>query len=119
MFRYYFEQYEAHTGRPHPPICASQIVRIIQDMPWIEQADRGSAYADIPPESYPPMIDQHFQTRYRRCAYNINHFSSGRIQGLALFMKRATKENFMTDISTSEVELLRARLKGHCLGALY
>ena len=26
-------------------------------------------------------------------------------------MKRATKENFMTDISTSEVELLRASLK--------
>ena len=55
VFRYYFEQYEAHTGRPHPPICASQIVRIVRDMPWIEQADRGSAYADIPPESYPPM----------------------------------------------------------------
>ena len=85
MFRYYFEQYEAHTGRPHPPICASQIVRIVRDMPWIEQADRGRAYADIPPESYPPMIDQHFQTRYRRCDYNINHFFSGRIRELRFY----------------------------------
>lgn len=85
VFRYYFEQYEARTGRPHPPICASQIVRIVRDMPWIEQADRGSAYADIPPESYPPMIDQHFQTRYRRCDYNINHFFSGRIRELRFY----------------------------------
>ena len=69
----------------YPPICASQIVRIIRDMPWIEQADRGSAYADIPPESYPPMIDQHFQTRYRRCDYNINHFFSGRIRELRFY----------------------------------
>ncbi|MFQ8839324.1 MAG: hypothetical protein ACLR8L_16135 [Oscillospiraceae bacterium] len=84
-----------HTpADPHPPICASQIVRIIQDMPWIEQADRGSAYADIPPESYPPMIDQHFQTRYRRCDYNINHFFQRAHSGIALFMKRATKEEF-------------------------
>ena len=30
VFQYYFEQYEAYTGRPHPPICASQIVRIIR-----------------------------------------------------------------------------------------
>lgn len=32
VFRYYFERYEEHTGRPHPPIRASQIVRICQDM---------------------------------------------------------------------------------------
>lgn len=85
VFQYYFEQYEVHTGRPHPPICASQIVRIVRDMPWIEQADRGSTYANIPPESYPPMIDQHFQTRYRRCDYNINHFFSGRIRELRFY----------------------------------
>ena len=71
VFQYYF--------------CASQIVRIIRDMPWIEQADRGSAYADIPPESYLPMIDQHFQTRYCRCDYNINHFFSGRIRELRFY----------------------------------
>lgn len=31
VFRYYFEKYEEHTGRPHPPINASQIVRIAQN----------------------------------------------------------------------------------------
>lgn len=32
VFNYYFEQYEKHIGRPHPPIKASQIVRICQDI---------------------------------------------------------------------------------------
>lgn len=35
VFRYYFKKYEEHTGRSHPPIKASQIVRICQDMPYI------------------------------------------------------------------------------------
>ena len=41
VFLYYFEQYERHTGRPHPPIRASQIVRICQDMPYIDQQSKG------------------------------------------------------------------------------
>ena len=31
FFRYYFEQYEAYTGAPHPPIRAVQIERIIRE----------------------------------------------------------------------------------------
>lgn len=86
VFRYYFEQYEAHTGQIAPAdLRKSDRAHRSGEMPWIEQADRGSAYADIPPESYPPMIDQHFRTRYRRCDYNINHFFSGRIRELRFY----------------------------------
>lgn len=48
VFRYYFEKYEEYTGRPHPPIRASQIVRICQDMPFIDRDYSGGLYADMP-----------------------------------------------------------------------
>ena len=80
VFRYYFKKYEEHTGRPHPPINASQIVRIAQNMPWIEIEDLGSYSSDVDPEVYRVLIDKHFATKYRHCDYNINHFFSGRIR---------------------------------------
>ena len=84
VFLYYFEQYERHTGRPHPPIRASQIVRICQDMPYIDQQSKGG-YEDISPLDYRTMIDQHFATKYRHCDYNINHFFSGKIIALRFY----------------------------------
>lgn len=80
VFRYYFEKYEEHTSKPHPPIRASQIVRICQDMPYIDQEDKGGYFEDVAPEDYRVLIDKHFATKYRRCDYNINHFFSGRIR---------------------------------------
>ena len=62
VFRYYFQKYEEHMGQPHPPIRASQIKKIIQDMPWICQEDRGGYCRDIDPVAYEAMIDQHFKT---------------------------------------------------------
>lgn len=85
VFRYYFEKYEEHTGRAHPPIRASQIVNIIQNMPWICEEDRGGYYSDVSPEQYVEMIDQHFRTKYKKCDYNINHFFSGRIRELRFY----------------------------------
>jgi hypothetical protein len=83
VFRYYFEQYEKHMGKPHPPIRASQIVRICQDMPYI--FPDGEGIEDVTPDGYYAMIDKHFRTKYRRCDYNINHFFSGRIRELRFF----------------------------------
>lgn len=80
VFRYYFQTYEDYMERPHPPIRASQISRIMQDMPWVFEDDKGGYHADIEPEWYPTIIILHFKTRYRRCDYNINHFFSGRIR---------------------------------------
>lgn len=85
VFKYYFEKYEAYTGRPHPPIKASQIVRIIREMPWISETSKFGACVDIGPFCYPPLIDKYFETRYRHCDYNINHFFSGKIRELRFY----------------------------------
>lgn len=82
VFQYYFQKYEECMGKPHPPIRASQIISIIQDMPWVYLEDRENGNEDIAPEAYKAMIDRHFETQYRNCNYNINHFFSGRIREL-------------------------------------
>lgn len=83
VFSYYFEQYEKHMGKPHPPIRASQIARICLDMPYIIR--EGGYCEDISPDGYYAMINKHFETKYRHCDYNINHFFSGRIRELRFF----------------------------------
>lgn len=85
VFHYYFEKYEEYTGRPHPPIKASQIVRICQDMPFVDRGYSGGLYVDIEPEAYPALIDRYFATKYRNCDRNINHFFSGRIRELRFY----------------------------------
>ena len=59
VFRYYFEQYEAYTGAPHPPIRAVQIERIIHEMPYIDETDKANSTMDIDPDCYEDMIDRH------------------------------------------------------------
>lgn len=85
VFRLYFQEYEDCTGRPHPPIRAEQIARIMQAMPWVFQEDKGSYFRDTEPEDYAYLINLHFKTKYRRCDYNINHFFSGRIRELRAY----------------------------------
>lgn len=85
VFGCYFERYEKYMGHPHPPIKASQIVRIIQAMPYFYPGYHVCDRAEIWPSDYPVLIDKHFQTRYRRCDYNINHFFSGQIRELRYF----------------------------------
>ena len=88
VFRCYFEKYEEFTGRVHPPIRASQISRIMQDMPYIDEAPSPmptkdwTPIQDLEPDFYPLLIQLHFKTKYRNCDYNINHFFSGRIRDL-------------------------------------
>ncbi len=83
VFRLYFQTYEEYMGHPHPPIRASQIARIMQNMPWIDGLSGGSI-ADISPCDYQILIILHFKTKYRSCDYNINHFFSGKIRELRL-----------------------------------
>lgn len=93
VFRLYFQTYEKYMGHPHPPIRASQIARIMQDMPflarpdpelmkWLKENCNYNPVSDIDPDTYPLLIQLHFKTRYRRCDYNINHFFSGKIREL-------------------------------------
>lgn len=103
VFRLYFQTYEEYMGRPHPPIRASQIARIMQDMPflerpdpsfmkWLKEACNYNPVSDIDPDTYPLLIQLHFKTRYRRCDYNINHFFSGKIRELRLHEAEAGYE---------------------------
>ena len=85
VFHCYFETYEKYIGRPHPPIRAAQIARIIQLMPYLDESSVGSDYREVEPENYPDVIDKHFRTKYRHCDYNINHFFAGRIRELRWF----------------------------------
>ena len=85
VFRYYFEVYENHTGRPHPPIRTGQIVRMIRIMPYLYEDSIGGEYVEIEPKNYPAIIDRHFRTQYRNCDYNINHFFSGCIRELRYY----------------------------------
>ncbi len=80
VFRYYFEQYEQHTGKPHPHINAAQIAQICEIMPFLRKEGCGGRIEDLSPDTYVDLIDQHFRTNYRRCDWNINHFFSGRIR---------------------------------------
>ena len=85
VFRYYFQKYEDCIGHAHPPINTSQIIRIIRDMPYICEEDKGGCCTDISPDAYFAMIDQHFARKYRNCDYNINHFFTGRIRELRFY----------------------------------
>ena len=98
VFKCYFETYEEFTGRVHPPIRASQIARIMQDMPYMDGefseeffeeikkiAPQWEPKPDIEPDLYPLIIQRHFETKYRSCDYNINHFFSGKIRELRIF----------------------------------
>ncbi len=103
VFRLYFQAYEKYMGHPHPPIRASQIARIIQDIPFLARPDPAlmkymkevfdyNPFPDIHPSIYPILIRLHFKTKYRRCDYNINHFFSGKIRELRLHEAEAGYE---------------------------
>lgn len=73
IFDCYFLTYELYFCRPHPPIKAEQILRIIDKL----------AEGDEDLEYYSAMIARHFKTQYQPgCDYNINHFFSGKIRQL-------------------------------------
>ena len=78
IFRYYFQLYEDTFGEPHPNIRSAQIHRIMEAMPYIDEYGGGDI--DLDPSAYETLIDAHFDTQYRNCDYNINHFFSGNIR---------------------------------------
>ncbi len=87
VFKFYFSKYEQRLGRPHPNIRTEQIRRIVAVMPYLDNDGYGMAskVADLFPDLYKHIITQHFNTNYRNCDYNINHFFSGKIRQLRYF----------------------------------
>ena len=83
VFEYYFTAYELTFGENHPHIRLEQIERIIQAMPVIIGNCNSEQYIDA--EGYTALIDKHFETQYRNCDYNVNHFFSGDIRAMRYF----------------------------------
>ena len=78
IFFYYFDKYEESRGEIHPNIRISQIEQIEKKMPFFD--DQIGPINSFEADHYFAMIDCHFQTQYRNCDYNINHFFSGDIR---------------------------------------
>ncbi|MDL2294070.1 hypothetical protein LJC60_05500 [Ruminococcaceae bacterium OttesenSCG-928-D13] len=88
VFRLYFEHYEHSRSKAHPNIRLEQIQNIIEAMPYVDNSFRARASSivtDLDPGYYDAIIPQHFETKYRNCDYNINHFFSGDIRLLRLY----------------------------------
>lgn len=84
VFRCYFECFEEYTGHVHPNIRKEQIKRIIEKMPYLDSSGP-AGQRDIDPEDYEALIEQHFNTPYQNCDFNINHFFSGMIRELRYY----------------------------------
>lgn len=80
IFRFYFAEYERTFKHPHPHIKMEQIGRIIRVMPFADESSLATGTVDFLPDEYPDMIEQHFQTQYQHCDFNINHFFCGKIR---------------------------------------
>ena len=74
VFRYFFQRFERHTGKPHPPISKANAARIMARMPELENG------MPLEPDMYIDLIEQYFETDFPDCDYRINHFFSGRIR---------------------------------------
>ena len=85
VFYAYFQRYEQRTGRAHPHIRGEQIRAIVEKMPYLDGESMPGRSIELAPEDYPALIEQHFQTEYRHCDWNINHFFSGRIRELRFY----------------------------------
>jgi hypothetical protein len=78
VFNCYFSNYERYKRKAHPNIRAEQIQRLIEIMPFLVDENRNTL--ELSADVYEDITRQHFQTKYRNCDYNINHFFSGQIR---------------------------------------
>lgn len=69
---YYFRKYRQFKGKEHEPLKPSQWKKVFNK---ITTAGDKEVLGNI----FKRIVDQHFQTKYKKCDYNINHFISGRI----------------------------------------
>ena len=83
VFAYFFDAYAAEIHQPHPPLKKEQILRIIEQMPFVD-IHHGNV-ADLDADAYPVMIDRYFRTPFRNCDYRINHFFSGQIREMRFY----------------------------------
>ena len=85
VFHEYFRAYNAYMREPHPVLRRWQIRRIIEDMNSVADPTRPGEYIELYPDCYPYMIEAYFDTYFRGCDRNINHFFSGHIRAIKFY----------------------------------
>jgi len=79
VFQIYFRYYEQATGEKHPYLKSETVRSIVSKIPYLYD-DEKELTGYLETEDYKVMIEQHFNTPYKNCDYNIAHFFSGDIR---------------------------------------
>jgi DNA-binding Lrp family transcriptional regulator len=79
---YYLMSYEYHIGKKHPKLKYEQWLTVIDKISYVKGKDKKYGNYDIPLIDYKEMIEQHFNTPYKKnrneeCDYKLLHFVSG------------------------------------------
>lgn len=75
---YYLNTYREYIGKNHPNLKGKQWKEVVYNI--FETEDSYGRYIEFNLEEMYKIIDQHFQTDYGECDYNILHFISGDIR---------------------------------------
>jgi len=75
---YYLESYEQHMGEKHPKLKLDQWDKVFINITSAE-GGKYAEYNELLEDRFQLVVDQHFQTDYDDCDYNILHFISGDI----------------------------------------
>lgn len=79
VIKHYFTKYKERIGKEHPVLTIDRWEEVIDALPVIFDDDM-SRSEDIDEEQLMTIINQHFNTEYRDCDYNILHFMAGDIR---------------------------------------
>lgn len=84
VFEWYFYLYKCKFGKDHPNIKSEQVLAIMYEMPYYENSVTNCC-EEIDAENYPDIMKAYFNTNFKDCDYNINHFFSGQIRELKIY----------------------------------
>lgn len=76
IVKYYMCTYENYMGKPHPKLNPSQWQRVDEGLDGCIDRDNDNEFTDMAVYEWKAIIDQHFNTEYENCDYNILHFIS-------------------------------------------
>jgi hypothetical protein len=82
---YYLQLFEENMGKEHPKLKANQWKHIAESMFDIYNNSIGPDFEGLCTDDVIEIIDQHFNTKYKNCDYNILHFMSSGIRARRAF----------------------------------
>lgn len=74
---HYLSLYRQYVGKEHPRLKEAQWDRVVEDLFYVVNEDTGQGFdldLDLDDSILMDMMDQHFNTTYKNCDYNILHF---------------------------------------------